>query len=350
MRALVWTDLLKAGAHFAQRLYDELSTQDEALLVSFFNSRLRTIWNATHWPDLMYCEKRYYREVYASATVAAAAEFYDRNAERYVISLKASNAQEPSDSADAIGTFWAELKTSYDFNDYAAATDYAVGDQVYYYVNDKNYQMHTNAGAGTVPTNASYWGEVKDFDKLIGYEQSWESNKMGTVYEVFDRHPKYNKYATSLNFELSSNGIQVLQGPNVVYVRFRKRVPILEHTAHSTASVAYALGDVVRFPATGNPAELYEASSAHTSSGSNEPTDGGAPWTKISIPFQFRDFLAHGAASDLLQADEKEPLAGIEEQRAQSAIMDELRILESEQQQGTSMPVEVHTSYRQTGN
>ena len=51
----------------------------------------------------------------------------------------------------------------------------------------------------------------------------------------------------------------------------------------------------------------------------------------------------------MLLADEKEQLAGVEEQRAQSALMDELRILESEQQQGTAMPVEVHTNYRQTG-
>jgi hypothetical protein len=348
MRALVWTDLLKAGAHFAQRLYDDLSTQDEALLTSYLNARLRTIWNATHWPDIMYSEKRYYRQPWAADTHAAGTELFDRNAERYVIALK-SSANAPSDSSDTIHADWAELKTSYSFSDYAAATDYAVGDQVYYYVDDKNYQMHTNAGAGTVPTNASYWGEVKDFDKYIGYEQGWETNKMGTVYEVYDRDPKYSKYAGTLNFDLSSNGIQVLQGPNVVYVRFRKRVPDIEHAAHSTASVAYALGAVVRFPATGNPAELYEASSAHTSSGSNEPTDGSAPWTKISVPFQFRDFLAHGASADLLLADEKEQLAGVEEQRAQSALMDELRILESEQQQGTAMPVEVHTSYRQTG-
>ena len=349
MRALVWTDLLKASAHFAQRLYDELSTQDEAVLVSYLNARLRTIWNATHWPDIMHCEKRYYRQVWSAGTHAAGTELYDRNAGRYVIALK-SSSNEPSDANEAIHDDWAELKTSYSFSDYAAATDYAVGDQVYYYLDDKNYQMHTNAGAGTVPTNASYWGEVKDFDKAINYEQSWETNKLGTVYEVFDRHPKYNKYATGLNYELSSTGVQLLQGPNAVYVRFRKRVPILEHTAHSTASVAYLAGNVVRFPATGNPAELYECTTNHTSSGSNEPTDSSAPWTKIEIPFQFRDFLAHGAASDLLQADEKEQLAGIEEQRAQSAIMDELRILESEQQQGTSMPVEVHTSYRQTGN
>tara|TARA_R100001594_G_scaffold75398_1_gene110163 strand:- start:424 stop:1473 length:1050 start_codon:yes stop_codon:yes gene_type:complete len=349
MRALVWTDLLKATAHFAQRLYDELSTQDEAVLVSYLNARLRTIWNATHWPDLMFVEKRYFRQVWSAGTHAAGTELYDRNAERYVIALK-SSSNEPSDSSETIHADWAELKTSYSFNDYNASTDYAVGDQVYYYLDDKNYQMHTNAGAGTAPTNASYWGEVKNFDKVINYEQSWETNKLGHVYDVYDRHPKYNKYATSLNYDLSSTGIQLLQGPNVVYVRFRKRVPIIEHSAHSTSSVAYKVGNVVRFAATGDPAELYECTTDHTSSGSNEPTDSSAPWTKIEIPFHFRDFLAHGAASDLLQADEKEQLAGIEEQRAQSAIMNELRILETEQQQSTSMPVEVHTNFRQTGH
>ena len=338
----------KAAAHYAQRLYDELSTQDEALLVSYLNARLRTIWNATPWPDLMVCEKRYYRQVWSAGTHAAGSEFYDRNAGRYVIALK-SSSNEPSDATEAIHEDWAELKTTYSFSDYDAATDYAVGDQVYYYLDDKNYQMHTNAGAGTVPTNASYWGAVNEFDKVINTEQPWETHKLGTVYEVFDRHPQYNRYATALNYELSRTGVQLLQGPNAVFVRFRKRVPDLEHTAHSTASVSYAAGERVRFPAAGNPAELYEATAAHDSSASNEPESDGTKWTKVAIPFQFRDFLAHGAAADLLLTDEKVALAGAEEQRAQSALMDELRIMESEQQPGTSMPVEVHTSHRRTG-
>ena len=101
MRALVWTDLLKASAHFAQRLYDDLSTQDEALLTSYLNARLRTIWNATHWPDIMYSEKRYYRQPWAAGTHAAGTELFDRNAGRYVISLK-SSANAPSDSSDTI--------------------------------------------------------------------------------------------------------------------------------------------------------------------------------------------------------------------------------------------------------
>jgi hypothetical protein len=41
---------------------------------------------------------------------------------------------------------------------YDNATNYAVGDQVDY--NGTSYIMYNDAGAGTVPTNTSYWGIV----------------------------------------------------------------------------------------------------------------------------------------------------------------------------------------------
>lgn len=43
---------------------------------------------------------------------------------------------------------------------YAAGTDYAVGDSVDY--NGSSYVMHTDAAAGTVPTNTSYWQVLAD--------------------------------------------------------------------------------------------------------------------------------------------------------------------------------------------
>jgi hypothetical protein len=46
---------------------------------------------------------------------------------------------------------------------------------------------------------------------------------------------------------------------------------------HSTASVAYLAGDMVKFGT-----DLYFATSNHTSSASNEPTDSGAPWVKMA--------------------------------------------------------------------
>lgn len=38
---------------------------------------------------------------------------------------------------------------------YNAGTDYAVGDSVSY--NGSSYVMYSDAGAGTVPTNTTYW-------------------------------------------------------------------------------------------------------------------------------------------------------------------------------------------------
>lgn len=43
---------------------------------------------------------------------------------------------------------------------YNAGTDYAVGDAVSY--NGSSYVMYSNAGAGTLPTNTTYWMLLAD--------------------------------------------------------------------------------------------------------------------------------------------------------------------------------------------
>jgi len=47
--------------------------------------------------------------------------------------------------------------------------------------------------------------------------------------------------------------------------------------SHSTASLAYKIGDPVKVGT-----DLYFATSDHTSSASNEPTDAGSPWKKVT--------------------------------------------------------------------
>ena len=343
MRSIKYSDLLKSACERAQRSYDQISTDDAAFLENFIDSRMKRIWEYCDWPDLVRLEKRTYRQQYSSTAfpsgVAAGTEVYDGNAKRYVVALKATT-NEPSDSAEVIHADYAELNTSYAFDDYSSPTTYAIGSQVYYYVTDKYYQSHTAISTGVAPTNTSFWREVPQFDAYVAYEQSWETNKIGNVIGVYNRNPYIHGTSDNINFTLSNNGIQVLNGPDRVFVQYRQQVPDLKYDAHDSTKSDYAVGEVVKHPASGAAFQLYECATASTG---NTP-GAHADWSLIEIPYIFKDYIASGAAADMLQLDEKVNLALIEENRADRALEHELDKLNRQQKQTEQFNVLTRTN------
>lgn len=331
MRKIKYSELLKRTAERSQRSYDQLSTDDAAFLENFIDSRLKRIWEYTDWPDLVLTEKRTYRQEYSSTAfpsgLTAGDEVYDGNAKRYVVAVK-NTTNAPSDSAETLHDDYAELRTSYSYSDYSVSTTYAVASEVYYPVNDKYYKSHTATSTGTLP-NSTMWTEVPLFDAYIAYEQSWETNKVGNVVGVYNGNPFITKTSDNLNFFLSNNGIQVPNAPDRIWVQYRKRVPDITHTAHDAAKSDYALGDVVKYPASGAAFDLYECATAATT----ETPGAHADWTLVEIPYIFKDYISSGAAADLLQMDEKVDLALIEENRADLALEHELDKLNRQQKQ-----------------
>lgn len=344
MRKVRYSDLLKRSAERGQRSYSELSSDDAEFLEAFIDSRLRDIWEKTEWTDLMRIEERTFKQPWAAGSHAAGTQLYDRNADRYVVALKTtSNA--PSDSDGVIHSDWGKLETSYTDSKYDSTTDYAAGDKVYYYVDDKRYQLHTDVGAGTVPTNTSYWGELPLFDKYVALEQSWETTDIGTATYVWNKNRKLDGTATNLRFFLSHNGVQCPGKATKVWLEFRTKLPDTIHTTYYDASTTYYTGDVVRYRSVADNSvfDLYTAV-ANSFSGI-APTVGGnnANWELVAIPHIFRDYITHGAAADLLKHDEKQEIGIIEEQQAQAALVSQLDVQERQSQQNEFFNVRTYS-------
>jgi hypothetical protein len=210
-----------------------------------------------------------------------------------------------------------------------------VGDTVEYPPDGLYYACHTAHTAGA--NLASNWGQLVEFDKYVAWAQSGE-NAITDVLDVWNTNPRTDKKAKQQNFYQSENGVQVINGPNIVHIEYRQKVPCLLHSAWTSGTV-YAAADVVRFPASGADFDLYKASSGHTASGSNEPTDVGAPWTLIQVPRDFRSFLGHGGAADLLLADEREQLGGVQNSLGDQALRELLDKLERQEKQTKQMNV-----------
>ena len=335
MEVITYSDLLRHVVSYSQRVYSELNTDDAEAISVYLDTRLKLIWEFYPWPDLVRVEKRYYRPLYAAATTYAAGdEVYYPTEEKYYQALKSTQGNAPT-----LQTHWAESKQTYSPDTWVTGTAYAVGDTVEYPPDGLYYACHTAHTAGA--NLASNWGQIIEFDKYVAWKQSGE-NEISDVIEVWNTNPRTDKKAEPQNFFQSENGVQVINGPNIVHIEYRQQVPSLLYTTW-TEGVSYGVGQVIRFPVSGATFGLYKATSLHTASGSgggiNTPVASGAPWALIQIPRDFRSFLAHGAAADLLLADEREQLGGVQNSLGDQALRELLDRLERQEKQTKQMNV-----------
>jgi len=331
-----YSDLLKRTCALAQRVYSELSNDDSELLMVYIDQRLKQIWEYYDWPDIKRIEKRYFRPLYAAATnyTTAGTEVYYPSEKKYYQSLKTTQGNAPTSTAH-----WAESKQSYSADSWVTGTSYVVGDTVLYGVDGLYYTAHTaHTASATLTPDATggndKWGVLTELDKYVAWEQSGENN-IGDVLEVWDYNPRTNNKAAPQSFYQSENGIQVLNGPNIVYVEYRQQLPSLFYTTW-VEGTSYSVDHVIRFPVSGASFNLFKATSTHTAGGlgsSTYPLTSGAPWLLVQIPRDFSTYLSHGAASSMLQTDEKEQLALAQEQYSERALMELLDRIERQEQQ-----------------
>jgi hypothetical protein len=331
VEVIKYSDVLRRVVSFAQRVYSELNTDDAEAISVYLDTRLKKIWETYPWPDLVRVEKRTFRGIYnASTTYAAGAEVYYPSEEKYYQALRSTTGNLPT-----VLTHWAEAKQSYAPATWVTGTAYAVGDTVEYDPDGLYYACHTAHTAGA--NLASNWGQIIEFDKYVAWKQSGE-NEIADVLDVWNANPRTANKADQQNYYQSENGVQVINGPNIVYIEYRQLVPSLLHSAWVVGTV-YATDEVVRYPASGADFDLYKANSVHTASGANGPADAGSLWTLIQIPRDFRSYLAHGAAADILLADEREQLGGVQNSLGEKALNELLGKLERQEKQTKQMNV-----------
>jgi hypothetical protein len=209
--------------------------------------------------------------------------------------------------------WWHPCQASYSGTTWALATAFVPGDVVYYAVNDTFYACHT-ASTGNLPTATAYFGALTVFDKYVGYTQTGFT-AIGDVRDVYSKNPLVNKtYATS-NWTLSQNGVQVPNGPNVVWLEYRTRyAPLIGSDWASGTS--YAVGDQVLYNSSGSIKNFYTCIQA-TSSVAPSNT---AYWTILEIPYLFQPYLVHGAFCDVLRMDGQMDKAAQQERLAEQYL------------------------------
>ena len=261
MRTVQYQDVLRGAAESTGRIYETLSNDEFALFRGFISRRLREAWESEYWPELMKVESRRY----GTGTWSAS------------------------------GTY---------------AGDYSVNEIVYY--NGSYYQANAGTSSSEVPGADAKWDLVTTFHHFIGYEQP-DQTKIGQVYRVLNKDPRIEHNWTEVDFRLTSDGVTLIDGPDLPYIEFRDRAPELTGSDWDT-DVTYGVGGQVYYNG-----DFWNALIVRDSS-TSAPTNSDTNWEKKSIPYIFKSWLEKAAASDMLLLDEKPELAAAQQAMAKEAL------------------------------
>ena len=343
MQSVTFKSVLEGVSHRMGLDPDNLLSVEKASFAEFIESRVRQGWEYYPWPETMKVEQRQYRPDYSGSTTYSNAasdvdssQVYWPQEDKYYQALKSTSGNAPTDSSGTVNAQWATLGETYAASDYATATDYAVGDSVFYPTDREYYTMHTNASAGTVPTNASYWGKLTPFIRFIKYEQTSET-KLGEIFSVTSRNPEANRAPTSLNYTLIDDGLlPEFDSGSKVWVKFRPRTPRFTSTLYNNTTANYYVGDVVYDDGSAagaqNTGECYECIVAHTNSPARTP-DNTTYWTKQEIPKAISEYVKQAAYGSALLQDGQHEKAPLIEELSLNLLYAELDKVQNQQGQ-----------------
>lgn len=322
IRRLDYVDLLAHSARCAGLDPDALDLAEFRDFRLFHGDRLQRLWELRDWPELCPAEKRYFRDPYAAGTsYAAAAEVYFPGPQQYYQMLRTGGVSGQAPAAfDGVNwatnlAYWAESQTGYNAEAYDSTATYVQGDQVYYSVTDRFYQLFAATSTGVLPTDTSRWGVLTEFDRYVAWAQTGRT-AFDQAFHAWDRDPRNFGEARELTAFLSEHGAQVLENVAFCWLEFRRRVPTLKGDAYS-ATATYAADDQVYFSGGSLRGNFYDCLAA-TAAGES-PLTTPAKWSLVEIPFTFRGVLIHGAAADYARPDGNLSIADREERLAREA-------------------------------
>lgn len=276
MRTIDYIKVLSTTADLCGLDRDNLSSHEFKKIRDAHNNRLASAYEWCEWPELIYCEKRYLRA------------------------------------------------------DYNSATTYSTGDVVYYSSTDKYYQA-SQAATNILPTVTTHWAVVTraDFNPYISLTQAGKT-EMGTVFGLYDKDPARYETLEAFDWHLSNNGIQVTDNKTFAWVEFRVRAPEIDGDSWSQSST-YSVGDQVYFSNSSTPGNFYNCTAA-TSSGES-PATTPSKWTVVQIPYIFGRYLAHAGYADYLTSDQQSERKANEELFATELLTNQVTLVAGQQGQ-----------------
>lgn len=272
LRTVPWKTVYERAVNLCGLVPAQVTVQDFAYLQEAIDQRTQSAWEHHWWPELMRVQERFYRDAFD------------------------------------------------------AGTTYATGAEVYWPDTD-SYYRRLSAGNTVPPSDPLTWELLAELDAYILLEQAGR-DAIGEVRQVTRRNPRLELDAGVIPFELSENGVQLVdEAPKSVYVDFR--VPPERYLgADFDVTVIYAGGERVYSPERGDFFDLIAAGL-----GSTIDLDDPAEATRVAYPRIFESFVSRAVYADWLANEGQVDKARGELERAMAFLDREVDKLAGQQRQ-----------------
>ena len=245
MRTVTYDYVLQRACELTGRVFSTLTTEESNLFRTFISMSLRSAWECFDWPEQTVYQQEFFAANYSSAQVySGGMVVYYPTEQKYYQYVGAINSNNPPTLNGPGGTlnsqFWALAQPSYGSTaTWDTTTTYNIGDIVLYPEDQEYYQLFATAAAGTVPTNASYWGQLNKFLRYINQQlnpdQTTRTIQIGETFSVWPSDPRITWRQQEPAYTLTDAGILVGDQLPYAWLEFRKSPPLLSTAGEATA-------------------------------------------------------------------------------------------------------------------
>ena len=245
MRTVTYDYVLQRACELTGRVFSTLTTEESNLFRTFISMSLRSAWECFDWPEQTVYQQEFFAANYSSAQVySGGMVVYYPTEQKYYQYVGAINSNNPPTLNGPGGTlnsqFWALAQPSYGSTaTWDTTTTYNIGDIVLYPEDQEYYQLFATAAAGTVPTNASYWGQLNKFLRYINQQTNPSGTtrtvQIGETFSVWPADPRITWRQQEPAYTLTDDGILVGDQLPYAWIEFRKSPPLLSTAGEATA-------------------------------------------------------------------------------------------------------------------
>ena len=245
MRTVTYDYVLQRACELTGRVFSTLTTEESNLFRTFISMSLRSAWECFDWPEQTVYQQEFFAANYSSVqNYSGGNVVYYPTEQKYYQYVGAINSNNPPTLNGPGGTlnsqFWALAQPSYGSTaTWDTTTTYNIGDIVLYPEDQEYYQLFATASAGTVPTNASYWGQLNKFLRYINQQTNPDGTtrtvQIGETFSVWPADPRITWRQQEPAYTLTDDGILVGDQLPYAWIEFRKSPPLLSTAGEATA-------------------------------------------------------------------------------------------------------------------
>ena len=263
MRTVTYDYVLQRACELTGRVFSTLTTEEANFFRTFISMSLRSAWECFNWPEQTVYQQEYFAPDYDPVqTYSAGMVVYFKTEQKYYQYVGAINSGNPPTTGGPNGTlnaqYWAEAKPSYgnSTGNWDASSTYTIGNIVLYPVTQRYYQLYATAPAGTLPTDATYWGVLNPFLRFISQTTypngSARPEAIGETFSVWPGDPRVMWRQQEPTYTFDDSGILVENELPYVWIEYRKSPPLLSSAAEASAyDFPYRFSEICALKAAG---------------------------------------------------------------------------------------------------